>query len=152
MFRENEEMYPQAKRFIPERWLKNRPEGASAVGSAEDFDAVSHGKRNPFAFLPFGFGPRSCVGKRFAELEMETLIAKVCRIGTRFIIVTRHQSKDWFLASPQSTPLFTSFITCQILRPRSSPLPLSSSLSLQYCFQLDIEPQNVTVSFTLLFP
>ena len=38
--------------FVPERWL--------------------HGSKNmhPFASLPFGFGPRMCLGKRFAEIEM----------------------------------------------------------------------------------
>ncbi|XP_046394776.1 probable cytochrome P450 49a1 [Ischnura elegans] len=79
MFRTNEDIYPQAKRFLPERWLKARPDGAERVGSAEDFDAVSHGKHHPFAFLPFGFGVRMCVGKRFAEMEMEILVAKLVR-------------------------------------------------------------------------
>ncbi|XP_071452498.1 probable cytochrome P450 301a1, mitochondrial [Hetaerina americana] len=78
MFRTSEDIYRQGKRFIPERWLKKRPSG-NAAGSVEDFDACSHGKRHPFAFLPFGFGPRSCVGKRFAELEMEILLAKIIR-------------------------------------------------------------------------
>ncbi|XP_046394231.1 probable cytochrome P450 49a1 [Ischnura elegans] len=79
MYRFSDGIYPQAKRFLPERWLKARPDGAERVGSTEDFDAVSHGKHHPFAFLPFGFGPRSCVGKRFAEMEMEILLAKIVR-------------------------------------------------------------------------
>ncbi|XP_071452595.1 probable cytochrome P450 49a1 [Hetaerina americana] len=77
-YRFNDEIYPESKRFIPERWLKERPTG-DAAGSPEDFDICSHGKRHPFAFLPFGFGPRSCVGKRFADLEMEILLAKIIR-------------------------------------------------------------------------
>ncbi|XP_046395351.1 probable cytochrome P450 301a1, mitochondrial [Ischnura elegans] len=78
-FRDSEEIYPQGQRFIPERWLKKRPVAGQRAGSAEDFDAVSHGKHHPFAFLPFGFGVRMCVGKRFAEMEMEILLAKIVR-------------------------------------------------------------------------
>jgi len=29
--------------------------------------------------MPFGFGPRMCIGRRFAELEIETLVTKVIR-------------------------------------------------------------------------
>ncbi|XP_046395350.1 probable cytochrome P450 49a1 [Ischnura elegans] len=74
----SEEIFPMSKRYIPERWLKNRPTEES-TGSKEDFDSVHATKRHPFAFLPFGFGPRSCIGKRFAELETEILLAKIVR-------------------------------------------------------------------------
>jgi cytochrome P450 len=56
--------YPEAEKFIPERWLKN--------------DLQHSKKTNPFVTMPFGFGPRMCVGRRFAELEIETLVTKVC--------------------------------------------------------------------------
>ncbi|KAJ4434895.1 hypothetical protein ANN_23466 [Periplaneta americana] len=54
--------FPQANKFIPERWLKGEPE--------------SKMKLHAFVTLPFGFGPRMCIGRRFAELEIETLLAK----------------------------------------------------------------------------
>lgn len=59
--------YVRPKEFIPERWLR------STTGE------LSHKNVSPFAMLPFGFGPRSCVGQRVANLEMEILLAKVVR-------------------------------------------------------------------------
>lgn len=59
-----EKYFPRAHEFIPERWL---PEG-------EDIKA-----QHPFAHMPFGFGPRTCVGRRFAQLEMETFLSKAFR-------------------------------------------------------------------------
>lgn len=34
---------------------------------------------HPFTYLPFGFGSRMCVGRRFAELEMEVLTARLVK-------------------------------------------------------------------------
>jgi len=59
-----EKYYPQADKFIPERWIKEDPQ---------------HYKAHPFLTMPFGFGPRMCIGRRFAELEIETLMTKVIR-------------------------------------------------------------------------
>lgn len=57
--------FPKANEFIPERWLR------------ETKGELSYKNVNPFVSLPFGFGPRSCIGRRFAQLEMETILAKV---------------------------------------------------------------------------
>lgn len=64
-----ENQYPDSTKYIPERWLneKDAPQCPSAK------------EAHPFAYMPFGFGPRSCVGKRFAELEIETFIVKLLR-------------------------------------------------------------------------
>ena len=48
--------------FRPERFLKSSP-------LYENF--------HPFLLLPFGHGPRMCVGRRFAELEVFTLMSKI---------------------------------------------------------------------------
>ena len=56
--------------FIPERWLKS---SASTSGCPHS----SGQKRSPFVLLPFGYGPRMCIGRRFAEMEVYVLLAKV---------------------------------------------------------------------------
>lgn len=60
--------FPQSSEFMPERWLKS---GEGACPHAKG--------TNPFVYLPFGFGPRTCIGKRIAEMEMETLLARLIR-------------------------------------------------------------------------
>ncbi|XP_014364516.2 cytochrome P450 CYP12A2 [Papilio machaon] len=57
--------YPRPNEYIPERWM------------ADKEDPLYHGNAHPFAFMPFGFGTRSCIGRRIAELEMETFVARV---------------------------------------------------------------------------
>jgi cytochrome P450 len=57
-----EKYFPQADKYIPERWIKEDPH---------------YNKSHPFLTMPFGFGPRMCVGRRFADLEIESLVTKV---------------------------------------------------------------------------
>nr|ARO50443.1 cytochrome P450 [Chironomus tentans] len=65
---QDDKFYPNAKQFLPERWLREQTEGCPRAGVS-----------NPFTFLPFGFGARSCIGKRIAELELETLLTNIIR-------------------------------------------------------------------------
>lgn len=51
----NEAFWPRATEFLPERWL---PEGRSALGP-----------RHPDAFLAWGTGSRSCIGRHQAMAE-----------------------------------------------------------------------------------
>jgi len=55
--------------FIPERFLKY----VETAGCPHAKDI------HPFLLLPFGFGPRHCVGKRFAEMEIEILTLRFLR-------------------------------------------------------------------------
>ncbi|XP_047989212.1 LOW QUALITY PROTEIN: cytochrome P450 CYP12A2-like [Leguminivora glycinivorella] len=59
------EHYPRPDEYIPERWL------------AEKGDPLFYGNTHPFVMAPFGFGVRSCIGRRIAELEMESLVSKI---------------------------------------------------------------------------
>lgn len=56
----SDKYFKKPNEFIPERFLKSQhcPELKS---------------QHPFAFLPFGFGPRMCIGRRLAELEVQIL-------------------------------------------------------------------------------
>ena len=53
--------WPEPGAFRPERWLADEPE------------------RPRFAFIPFGGGPRGCIGEPFARLEAAMLLATIAR-------------------------------------------------------------------------
>ncbi|CAG2111481.1 unnamed protein product, partial [Medioppia subpectinata] len=57
-----DEYYPEPNRFLPERFM---PENRS--------------KLTPYTYLPFGVGPRYCVGMRFALMEAKYALAHIVR-------------------------------------------------------------------------
>lgn len=56
------EVWPDPEKFDPERFSKE----ATAA-------------RDPIYFMPFGTGPRNCIGKRFAQIEIKITLAQLIR-------------------------------------------------------------------------
>ncbi|KAL6107045.1 tbxas1 [Pungitius sinensis] len=67
------EHWTEPERFIPERFT---PEAKAS--------------RHPFVYLPFGAGPRNCVGMRLAQLEIKMALV---RLFHRFSIVACSETK-----------------------------------------------------------
>jgi cytochrome P450 len=64
--------WPEPELFRPNRWLRRVP------GKADRFDPKSPGQPRG-AYLPFGAGPRMCIGEQFAWLEATTVLAELGR-------------------------------------------------------------------------
>jgi cytochrome P450 len=64
--------WADADRFRPDRWLRRAP------GEADRFDPKSPGQPRG-AYLPFGAGPRMCIGEQFAWSEAATMLAELGR-------------------------------------------------------------------------
>ena len=56
------ELWENPELFQPERFTKEQKKA-----------------RHPFAYVPFGGGPRLCIGKQFATMEMKLILAKMIK-------------------------------------------------------------------------
>ncbi|KAK8086608.1 hypothetical protein PG994_001582 [Apiospora phragmitis] len=77
---------PDADEFRPERWLEANGGG------------ITPRQRN--AFIPFSHGPRACVGRNVAEMEMKMICATWAR---RYDVVLRQgvmETREGFLRKP----------------------------------------------------
>merc|ERR1719273_1568547 len=71
----DESVFANPNQFIPERWIENKNEIPK------------------FANRQFSHGPRMCVGKRFADLELQIAIHKI--ISNFKIEWMRSESTHW---------------------------------------------------------
>ncbi|KAL5010528.1 hypothetical protein ScPMuIL_012833 [Solemya velum] len=60
----SEEYFESPNEFKPERWLSGTKDQAIKL-------------KMSYAVMPFGFGPRSCLGRRFAEQEIYLAVIKI---------------------------------------------------------------------------
>lgn len=63
---------PDVNDFNPDRW-----------------DSITARQKN--AFLPFSYGPRACVGRNVAEMELKLIVSTVVR---RYHVFLRQESLD----------------------------------------------------------
>lgn len=71
-----ENNFVDATSYKPERWLDDLT------------------KKSPFLIVPFGCGKRMCPGKRFIELELQIVLAKVIKL---YVILILKFELDWYL-------------------------------------------------------
>lgn len=64
--------YTRAEEFLPERWLRQRHNETCAEKLIDE-------NQSPFVYLPFGFGPRMCAGKRIVDMELELTVSNFVR-------------------------------------------------------------------------
>lgn len=69
--------------FVPERWEKGR---------------LSERQKN--AFIPFSYGPRSCVGRNVAEMELALIVSTVFKRYEFICHQTKLRTAEGFLRKP----------------------------------------------------
>lgn len=72
---------PDADEFVPERWEK-----------------VTERQKN--AFIPFSYGPRACVGRNVAEMELALIVATVFKRYEFDLRQGKMETREGFLRKP----------------------------------------------------
>ncbi|XP_065371246.1 cytochrome P450 CYP12A2-like [Calliphora vicina] len=93
----DENHFPRANEYLPERWLRIQKD------SNENHSTAMPSLRPscPFVYLPFGFGPRTCIGRRIVEMELELGIARMVRnFHIEFNYPTENAFKSVFMNVP----------------------------------------------------
>ncbi|XP_060077359.1 cytochrome P450 3A12-like [Ylistrum balloti] len=71
---EDEEYFPQPQKFMPER-----------------FSSAARKERHPYTFIPFGQGPRICVGMKYGIILVKLALVKILQ---KYVIVPCSKTED----------------------------------------------------------
>ena len=85
-----DQYFDQPDQFNPDRWLQPLA------------------KESKFASLPFGFGPRMCAGRRFAELQLIMATAKIV-LNFKLASMTEHVDRTHAFIVIPSHPIRIRF-------------------------------------------
>lgn len=69
-----EQYYREAEKYIPERWIEGATCNSSAASWQTTKEDIETARR---AFCPFSIGPRGCIGKSMAFMEMRLTLARL---------------------------------------------------------------------------
>jgi len=83
LIHDNPSIFPEPRRFIPERWLDSNDDDKPALAFSHDGEKPlqhqTQQQRLAKYFLPFGRGSRACVGLNLAYAEMHLAVANIFR-------------------------------------------------------------------------
>lgn len=66
------------------------------VPDSPRFTPEAKASRHPFVYIPFGAGPRNCVGMRLAQLEMKMALVRLFRRFNLLACTETKVSFQWF--------------------------------------------------------
>ncbi|VDO26224.1 unnamed protein product [Haemonchus placei] len=77
----NEDFYPSPNDFDPERSVAEpvRTPLTDTVNCCYRWSSSNRSNRDPLTYLPFGYGPRNCIGMRVAQMQMKMALAHILR-------------------------------------------------------------------------